>query len=72
MRLQLPAVLSAVTSPGTMGCTIYPGCVVGCTIYDCAGQSWNWGRTQTATKNEDTGDYSTVYVNTSKIGRAHV
>ena len=30
-----------------------------------AGQSWNWGRTQTAIKNEDTGDYSTVYVNTS-------
>ena len=28
-----------------------------------AGQSWNWGRTQTAIKNEDTGDYSTVYVN---------
>ncbi len=30
-----------------------------------AGQSWNWGRTQTAVKNENTGDYSTVYVNTS-------
>ena len=30
-----------------------------------AGQSWNWGRTQTAIKNEATGDYSTVYVNTS-------
>lgn len=30
-----------------------------------AGQSWNWGRTQTAIKNEDTGDYSTVYVNTN-------
>ena len=30
-----------------------------------AGQSWNWGRTQTAVKNEATGDYSTVYVNTS-------
>ena len=30
-----------------------------------AGQSWNWGRTQTAIKNEDTGGYSTVYVNTS-------
>ena len=33
-----------------------------------AGQSWNWGRTQTAIKNEDTGDYSTVYVNTSSHG----
>lgn len=32
------------------------------------GQSWNWGRTQTAIKNEDTGDYSTVYVNTSSHG----
>ncbi len=30
-----------------------------------AGQSWNWGRTQTAIKDEQTGDYSTVYVNTS-------
>lgn len=30
-----------------------------------AGQSWNWGRTQTAVKNETTGDYSTVYVNTN-------
>ena len=30
-----------------------------------AGQSWNWGRTQTAVKDKDTGDYSTVYVNTS-------
>lgn len=30
-----------------------------------AGQSWNWGRTQTAVKNEDTGNYSTVYVNSS-------
>lgn len=30
-----------------------------------AGQSWNWGRTQTAVKNEETGDYSTVYVSTS-------
>ena len=30
-----------------------------------AGQSWNWGRTQTAIKNEATGDYSTVYVNTN-------
>lgn len=29
------------------------------------GQSWNWGRTQTAIKDEQTGDYSTVYVNTS-------
>ena len=33
-----------------------------------AGQSWNWGRTQPAVKNEDTGDYSTVYVNTSSQG----
>lgn len=33
-----------------------------------AGQSWNWGRTQTAIKNEDAGDYSTVYVNTSSHG----
>lgn len=33
-----------------------------------AGQSWNWGRTQTAIKNEDTGDYSTVYVNTNSNG----
>ena len=33
-----------------------------------AGQNWNWGRTQTAIKNEDTGDYSTVYVNTSSNG----
>lgn len=33
-----------------------------------AGQSWNWGRTQTAVKNEETGDYSTVYVNTSSNG----
>lgn len=33
-----------------------------------AGQNWNWGRTQTAIKNEDTGDYSTVYVNTSSHG----
>ncbi|MDO4164569.1 MAG: TolC family protein [Bacteroides sp.] len=30
-----------------------------------ASQAWNWGRTQTAIKNDDTGDYSTVYVNTS-------
>lgn len=30
-----------------------------------AGQSWNWGRTQTAIRDESTGDYSTVYVNTS-------
>ncbi|MCI1647773.1 MAG: TolC family protein, partial [Bacteroides sp.] len=28
-------------------------------------QSWNWGRTQTAIKDEKTGDYSTVYVNTN-------
>lgn len=33
-----------------------------------AGQNWNWGRTQTAIKNEDTGDYSTVYVNTASHG----
>lgn len=33
-----------------------------------AGQSWNWGRTQTAIKNEDTGDYSTVYVNSNSHG----
>lgn len=30
-----------------------------------AGQNWNWGRTQTAVKDEATGDYSTVYINTS-------
>lgn len=30
-----------------------------------AGQNWNWGRTQTAVKDEVTGDYSTVYVNTN-------
>lgn len=33
-----------------------------------AGQSWNWGRTQTAIKNEDTGNYNTMYVNTSSHG----
>lgn len=33
-----------------------------------AGQSWNWGRTQTAIKDENTGDYSTVYVNTASNG----
>lgn len=33
-----------------------------------AGQNWNWGRTQTAVKEKDTGDYSTVYVNTSSNG----
>lgn len=33
-----------------------------------AGQSWNWGRTQTAIKDENTGDYSTVYVNTHSHG----
>lgn len=33
-----------------------------------AGQSWNWGRTQTAIKNENTGDYSTVYVNANSHG----
>ena len=32
-----------------------------------AGQNWNWGRTQTAIKDEATGDYS-VYVNTSSHG----
>ena len=30
-----------------------------------AGQGWSWGRTQTAVKDEDSGDYSTVYVNSS-------
>lgn len=35
-----------------------------------AGQSWNWGRTQTAVKNEDTGDYTTMYVNTSSNGNS--
>lgn len=29
-----------------------------------AGQSWNWGRTQTAVADEVTGEYNTVYVNT--------
>ena len=33
-----------------------------------AGQSWNWGRTQTAVPDETTGDYRTVYVNTSSNG----
>lgn len=33
-----------------------------------ANQSWNWGRTQTAVPDENTGDYSTVYVNTSSNG----
>ncbi len=33
-----------------------------------AGQSWSWGRTQTAIKDEETGNYSTVYVNTSSHG----
>lgn len=33
-----------------------------------ANQSWNWGRTQTAVPDETTGDYSTVYVNTSSNG----
>ena len=33
-----------------------------------ANQSWNWGRTQTAVPDEATGDYSTVYVNTSSNG----
>lgn len=31
-------------------------------------QSWNWGRTQTAIKDENTGDYSTVYVNAASHG----
>lgn len=30
-----------------------------------ASQSWNWGRTQTAIKDETTGDYTNVYVNTA-------
>jgi outer membrane protein len=33
-----------------------------------ASQSYNWGRTQTAIKDEQTGDYSTVYINTSSHG----
>lgn len=33
-----------------------------------AGQSWNWGRTQTAIKDENTGDYTNVYVNTASNG----
>lgn len=33
-----------------------------------ASQSWNWGRTQTAIKDENTGDYSNVYVNTASNG----
>lgn len=33
-----------------------------------AGQNWNWGRTQTAVKDDVTGDYSTVYVNTNSHG----
>jgi outer membrane protein len=33
-----------------------------------ASQSFNWGRTQTAIKNENTGDYSTVYINTNSNG----
>lgn len=33
-----------------------------------ASQSWNWGRSQTAIKDEASGDYSTVYVNTSSNG----
>ena len=31
-------------------------------------QSFNWGRTQTAVKDADTGDYTTKYVNTSSRG----
>lgn len=30
-----------------------------------AGQGWSWGRTQTAVKDEESGDYSTVYVNSN-------
>lgn len=37
-------------------------------INGSANQSWNWGRTQTAVPDENTGDYSTVYVNTSSNG----
>ncbi len=37
-------------------------------INGSANQSWNWGRTQTAVPDENTGDYSTVYVNTSSHG----
>ena len=33
-----------------------------------AGQNWNWGRTQTAIKDEETGDYTTMYVNSSSHG----
>ena len=33
-----------------------------------ASQSWSWGRTQTAIKDDDTGDYTTKYVNTSSNG----
>ena len=33
-----------------------------------AGQSWNWGRSQTAVADESTGEYNTVYVNTSTHG----
>ncbi|MDR0976428.1 MAG: TolC family protein [Prevotellaceae bacterium] len=33
-----------------------------------ASQSFNWGRTQTAIKDEATGDYSTVYINTNSHG----
>jgi len=32
------------------------------------GQSFNWGRTQTAIKDEDTGDYTTKYVDTNSHG----
>lgn len=31
-------------------------------------QNWSWGRTQTAIKDEDTGDYTTKYVDTSSNG----
>jgi len=31
-------------------------------------QSFNWGRTQTAIKDEDTGDYTTKFVDTSSRG----
>ena len=30
-----------------------------------AGQGWSWGRSQTAVADEETGEYNTVYVNTS-------
>lgn len=33
-------------------------------INGSAGQSWSWGRSQTAVADEETGEYNTVYVNT--------